>query len=58
MPKFNFSTFGSARSLPKLIRSRVDFLFAGFSHRVFSELEHGPGVLRIYRRDVPDQRQD
>jgi hypothetical protein len=25
-------TFGPTRLLPKLIRSRVDFLLAGFSH--------------------------
>jgi hypothetical protein len=49
--------FRPAGSLPKLIRSRVDFLFAGFSHYVFSELEHDPpsGVLGLTRRDVPDQ---
>jgi hypothetical protein len=39
--------------LPKLIRSRVDFLFAGFSHYVFSELEHGP-VRRV--GDLPAAR--
>ncbi|MEH2614956.1 hypothetical protein V1293_007245 [Bradyrhizobium sp. AZCC 1693] len=38
VPKFSFSTFGPTGLLPKLIRSRVDFLFAGFSHDVFSEL--------------------
>jgi hypothetical protein len=50
VPKFSFSTFGAARLLPKLIRSRVDFLFAGFSHDVFSELEHGPSFRRV---DLP-----
>jgi hypothetical protein len=49
MPKFSFSTFGPAGLLPKLIRARVDFPFAGFSQYVFSGLEHGPGVLRTYR---------
>ena len=42
VPKFSFSIFGPTRLLPKLIRSRVDFLFAGFSHYVFSELQHDP----------------
>jgi hypothetical protein len=58
VPKFSFPTFGPARLLPKLIRSRVDFLFAGFSHYVFSVLEHGPhssGVLELARRNVRDQ---
>src|SRR6266508_5801235 len=47
VPKFSFSTFGPTRLLPKLIRSRVDFLFAGFSHNVFSELEHDPPFRRV-----------
>jgi hypothetical protein len=42
VPKFSFSTFGPTGLLPKLIRSRVDFLFAGFSHDVFSELSTAP----------------
>jgi len=52
VPKFGFSTFGPARLLPKLIRSRVDFPFAGFSHDVFSALEHAhpSGVSGTYRR--------
>lgn len=52
VPKLGFSTFGPTRLLPKLIRSRVDFLFAGFSHYVFSELEHRhpSGVSGTYRR--------
>jgi hypothetical protein len=47
VPKFSFSTFGPPRLLPKLIRSRVDFLFTGFSHDVFSELEHDPPFRRV-----------
>jgi hypothetical protein len=54
VPKFGFSIFGPARLLPKLIRSRVDFPFAGFSHHVFSELEHGPfGHVGDVPADVP-----
>ncbi len=57
VPKFSFSTFGPTRLLPKLIRSRVDFLFAGFSHNVFSELEHDPPFRRVgdLPADVLDQ---
>ena len=58
VPKFSFTTFGPTRLLPKLIRSRVDFPFAGFSQYVFSGLEHGPAMLGTYRRDVPDQLRD
>ena len=60
-PKFVFSTFGPTRLLPKLIRSRVDFLFAGFSHCVFSELEHGPtfqACWGLFGGTVLDQRGD
>ena len=42
VPKFSFATFGPTSLLPKLIRSSVDFLFAGFSHDVFSELSTAP----------------
>ena len=47
VPKFGFSAFGPPCLLPKLIRARVDFLFAGFSHCVFSALERGPSFRRI-----------
>src|SRR5437870_6275411 len=55
VPKFSFATFGPTGLLPKLIRSCVDFLFAGFSHDVFSEFEHGP--LQACRRLTGGTRQ-
>lgn len=51
MPKFRFPTFGPAGLLPKPICSRVDFLFAGFSHDDFSELAHGPALQACW--DLP-----
>src|SRR5438034_10508589 len=58
VPKFSFSTFGPTGLLPKQIRSRVDFLFAGFSHYVFSRVgawPHLSGVLGLTGGTVPDQ---
>jgi hypothetical protein len=42
VPKLGFSIFGPARLLPELIRSRLDFLYAGFGHGGSPKLKHGP----------------
>src|SRR5438128_10261028 len=55
VPKFSFATFGPTGLLPKLIRSCVDFLFAGISHNVFSVFEHGR--LQACRRITGGTRQ-
>src|SRR5690349_23667745 len=45
MPKLGFPIFGTAGLLPKLVRSRLDLLLAGFGHGVSPDLEHGPTFM-------------
>src|SRR5215207_6929994 len=57
VPKFIFPTFGPAGFFPKLVRSRVDLLFARFWHYISPSWSTAPpsGGLGHIGGTVPDQ---
>jgi hypothetical protein len=60
VPKFIFPTFGPAGFFPKLVRSRVDLLFARFWHYISPSWSTAPpsGGLGHIGGTVPDQLGD